>query len=147
MKSIRQICTVLAALSLSLQAYGSSASVSADNPQLRWLPNDLPAAGYVTLTNHSDKPVKLTKVGSPDYQTVMLHQTVSKGTVQQMRMVDTLTIPAHDKIKIEPGGYHVMFEEPKRTIQPGGTVQVQFQFSNGEKLDTMFPVQSPAAVR
>ncbi len=145
MKLIRQTCAVLAALSFSLQAYASS--ISAQDAQLRWLPNELPAAGYVTLINHSDKSVDLMAVESPDYQMVMLHQTVSTGTTQKMHMVDTLTIPARSQIKIEPGGYHVMLEKPKRAIQPGGIVQVRFHFSNGEKLDTPFPVKSPAAVR
>ncbi|AOK29228.1 hypothetical protein WS67_19010 [Burkholderia singularis] len=148
MNSKLKSVVTLAALSLSLHAAAAGpAPIAAQNAWLRWLPNKLPAAGYVTLVNTGDKPVDLVDVDSPDYGMVMLHRTVSNGSTQKMEMVDKLTIPAHGKVDIAPGGYHLMLEEPKHAIKPGDTVHLRLEFSDGEKLDTPFAVKAPATAQ
>ncbi|AOK52267.1 hypothetical protein WT15_26880 [Burkholderia stagnalis] len=136
----------IAALSIGAHAYAAGA-ITAQNGWVRWLPNKLPAGGYVTLVNTSDKPVDLVDVDSPDYGMTMLHQTVSNGSTQKMEMVDKLTIPARGKVDIAPGGYHFMLEAPKHTIKPGDTVRLRLKFSDGESLDTPFAVKSPAQAK
>ncbi|RFU46665.1 copper chaperone PCu(A)C [Paraburkholderia sp. DHOC27] len=139
--------SLAAVLSLSL-AVGAHAAgtqaISAQNAWVRWLPNNLPAAGYVTLVNASDKPIDLTDISSDDYEGAMLHQTVSNGSTQQMVMVDKLTVPAHGQVAIAPGGYHVMLEHAQHKVAPGDTVHLKLQFSDGETLNTPFVVKSPA---
>lgn len=137
----------LAALTLGLcaaTAHAGAGAIRAQHAWVRWLPNKLPAAGYVTLENSSDKPVDLVEIDSSDYGMTMLHHTVSNGSTQQMTMVDKLTIPAHGSVAIVPGGYHLMLEQPQHAIKPGDTVHLQLQFSNGEKLDTAFAVKPPS---
>jgi copper(I)-binding protein len=132
------------ALSLSFATPAAAAgpqAVTAQHAWVRWLPNNLPAAGYVTLVNSSDKPVDLTDISSDDYQGTMLHQSVA---TQQMVMVDKLTIPAHGQVAIAPGGYHIMLEHAQHKVAPGDTVHLKLQFSDGETLDTPFAVKSPA---
>ncbi|MFC0693118.1 copper chaperone PCu(A)C [Paraburkholderia humisilvae] len=125
-------------------AAGAADAITVKNAWVRWLPNNLPAAGYATLANHSDKPIDLVDITSSDYGSAMLHQTVSSGSTQKMVMVDKLTVPAHGEAQISPGGYHVMLEEAKRKIAPGDTVHLKLHFSDGETVDTAFPVKSPA---
>lgn len=125
-------------------AHAAGDALSAQNAWVRWLPNDLPAAGYVTLKNDSDKPVDLVNVSSDDYGMVMLHQTVSNGSTQKMVMVDKATVPAHGTLSIAPGGYHLMLEHAKHKIAPGDTVKVKLQFSDGATLDTPFAVKPPS---
>jgi periplasmic copper chaperone A len=138
-------CAVALSLSFAATAEAAGApAISAQHAWVRWLPNSLPAAGYVTLVNSSDKPIDLTDISSDDYQGAMLHQTVSNGSTQQMVMVDKLTVPAHGQVAIAPGGYHVMLEHPQHKIAPGDTVHLKLQFSDGETLDTPFAVKSPA---
>jgi copper(I)-binding protein len=134
------------AVASTAQAAGANA-VSAKNAWVRWLPNNLPAAGYVTLVNASDKPVDLVDISSNDYGDAMLHQTVSNGSSQKMVMVDKLTVPAHGQVAIAPGGYHVMLEDAKHKIAPGDTVHLTLKFSDGETLDTPFAVKSPAQTK
>jgi copper(I)-binding protein len=134
------------AVTSTAQAAGANA-VSAKNAWVRWLPNNLPAAGYVTLVNASDKPVDLVDISSNDYGDAMLHQTVSNGSSQKMVMVDKLTVPAHGQVAIAPGGYHVMLEDAKHKIAPGDTVHLTLKFSDGETLDTPFAVKSPAQTK
>ncbi|WP_341314758.1 copper chaperone PCu(A)C [Paraburkholderia sp. IMGN_8] len=126
---------------------GGAQAISAREAWVRWLPNNLPAAGYVTLVNASDKPIDLVDISSNDYGDAMLHQTVSNGSTQKMVMVDKLTVPAHGQVAIAPGGYHVMLEDAKHTVKPGDTVHLTLKFSDGETLDTPFTVKSPAQTK
>ncbi|HEY3596033.1 MAG TPA: copper chaperone PCu(A)C [Paraburkholderia sp.] len=141
-------CALAVALMLAggapAYAAGAAQAVVVKNAWVRWLPSNLPAAGYATLTNTSDKPIDLVDISSADYGSAMLHQTVSNGSTQQMIMVDKLTVPAHGDVHIAPGGYHVMLEDAKHKIAPGDTVHLKLHFSDGETIDTAFPVKSPA---
>ena len=145
-KMKRKTLALLAALTLGAHAHAAG-TVTAQNAWVRWLPNQLPAGGYVTLVNTVDKPVDLVDVDSPDYGMAMLHQSVSHGSTQKMDMVDKLTIPARGKVDIAPGGYHFMLEEPTHTIKPGDTVHLRLKFSDGRTLDTPFAVKSPAQAK
>ena len=138
------------ALSFGLTAAAHAAgpnAISVKDAWVRWLPNNLPAAGYATLVNASDKPVDLVDISSNDYGDAMLHQTVSNGSSQKMVMVDKLTVPAHGQVSIAPGGYHVMLEDAKHKIAPGDIVHLTLKFSDGETLDTPFVVKSPAQTK
>lgn len=134
-------CTI-AALAPAAQAAG--AALSAQNAWVRWLPNDLPAAGYVTLRNDGEQSVDLVDISSNDYAMVMLHQTVSNGSTQQMVMVHQATVPAHGTLAIAPGGYHLMLEHAKHKVAPGDTVHMKLKFSDGTTLDTAFAVKPPS---
>ncbi|MCP3706657.1 copper chaperone PCu(A)C [Paraburkholderia sp. CNPSo 3274] len=125
-------------------AHAAAGALSAQDAWVRWLPNDLPAAGYVTLKNDGDQPVDLVGVSSDAYGMVMLHQTVSNGSTQKMVMVHKATVPAHGTLAIAPGGYHLMLEKAKHKVAPGDTVNVKLQFSDGETLDTPFAVKPPS---
>jgi periplasmic copper chaperone A len=125
-------------------AHAADVAISAQNAWVRWLPNDLPAAGYVTLKNDGEKPIDLVGVSSDDYGMVMLHQTVSNGSTQKMVMVHKATVPAHGTLDIAPGGYHLMLEHAKHKVAPGDTVHLKLKFSDGATLDTPFAVKPPS---
>jgi copper(I)-binding protein len=141
-------CTLALSFGFTTAALAAGANaISVKDAWVRWLPNNLPAAGYVTLVNASDKPVDLVDISSNDYGGAMLHQTVSNGSTQKMVMVDKLTVPAHGQVAIAPGGYHVMLEDAKHKVAPGDTVHLTLKFSDGETLDTPFAVKSPAQTK
>jgi copper(I)-binding protein len=147
-RTVLATTSCLAALLFSAATHAAGAStLSAENGWVRWLPNNLPAAGYVTIRNSGDKPVELTDTSSPDYGSVMLHQTVSSGSTSQMEMVQSVTVPAHGVLNVAPGGYHFMLEQAKHKIAPGDTVRLKLQFSDGSTLETPFKVKSPAEPR
>jgi len=125
-------------------AHAAGTTISAQDAWVRWLPDNLPAGGYVTLKNDGDKSVDLVRVTSDDYASVMLHRTIPDGSTQKMVMVHALTVPAHGSVSVAPGGYHLMLEQAKHKVAPGDTVHVKLQFSDGETLDTPFTVKSPA---
>ncbi|HKT94433.1 MAG TPA: hypothetical protein VJS18_19890, partial [Paraburkholderia sp.] len=50
------------ALAAFAPAANAAGTLSTQDAWVRWLPNDLPAAGYVTLKNDGDQPVDLVGV-------------------------------------------------------------------------------------
>ncbi|MCY0388528.1 copper chaperone PCu(A)C [Robbsia sp. Bb-Pol-6] len=110
---------------------------------IRWLPSQLPAAGYMVLENTGERPLDLIGVASPDYADVMLHRTLRNGATTTMEMTPTLALPPHEKVAIAPGGYHLMLEKPTRALAPGATVQLELRFSDGAAMRTAVPVSAP----
>lgn len=115
--------------------------IKVEHGWVRWLPANLPAAGYAVIRNDGDKPVKLTGAESPDYGMAMLHRSMQKNGKDSMEMVGALTIPAHGEVKLAPGGYHLMLMDAKHTIKPGDTVHVTLHFAGGETVEVAWPVR------
>jgi copper(I)-binding protein len=140
------IITAAVAFSATAQA-ADTTSITIQNAWVRWLPGNLPAAGYATLTNASDKPVDLIGVTSRDYREAMLHETVSNDASLQMMHAEKATIPAHGQLAISPGGYHFMLMDAKRKIAVGDTVHLKLKFSDGKTLDAPFAVKPASQVQ
>lgn len=128
-------------------AFAASSTLTVDGGWVRWLPGALPAAGYLTIMNNGDKPVDLVGTSSPDYGMAMLHVTRTEGSTSKMEMVDKLTVPAHQKVALEPGHYHLMLEQPTHKLAPGDTVKLELKFSNGDTVVAPLPVKPPSATQ
>ena len=131
--AVLAICATVAAAPAS--------SLKAEHGWVRWLPANLPAAGYVVVRNNGDKPVKLTGAESADYGMAMLHRSMQKNGSDSMEMVDAIAIPAHGSVALAPGGYHLMLMDAKHPIKPGDTVRVSLHFNDGETLQVALPVR------
>ncbi|KAK5809638.1 exported protein [Linnemannia elongata] len=113
-----------------------------DSAWVRWLPNALPAAGYVTLENTSDEPIDVTKVTSPDYKMITIYQTVVDSESSKMVKIDKITIPSHGEFALVPGRYHLFFEKPTHLITPGDNARVVFFLSDGKVFKLRMPVRT-----
>ncbi|WP_429242950.1 copper chaperone PCu(A)C [Luteibacter sp. 621] len=118
-------------------------AVSASGAWIRVLPGNLPAGGYVTLENTSDKAMAVTGAESADYGDAMIHRSSTETGMGRMEMVDKVPVPAKGKVAFAPGGYHVMLMQPKHPVNPGDKVVVTFELSDGSKLPVTF-VARPA---
>ncbi len=133
------VFALLAGLSLATAAHAAAADhVRATHAWIRVLPGALPAGAYVTLENDGDQPVALTGASSKAYTHVMLHHSSTAGGVSRMTMVDSLSVPAHGKAELAPAGYHLMLMQPIAIVQPGATVRLLLEFSDGSSLPTDF---------
>ena len=113
---------------------------------VRWLPGDLPSAGYTTIANTSANPIALLGADSPDYAMVMLHRSLESNGVERMEHVDRLEIPAHGSVALAPGGYHLMLTRPTHPVAPGNTVHLHLHFSGSAgTLDVPFIVRPASA--
>lgn len=67
------------------------------------------SSGYMTLTNHSHKAIRLVAAKTPMAQHVEYHTMSVKNNKMVMRMIDDIEIPAHETVMFAPNGYHLMF--------------------------------------
>lgn len=125
---------------------GTPPAIEVQNGWVRWLPGGLPAAGYLTISNHGDKALALVAESSPDYGQVMLHRTVNNGGTEHMEMVERLTIPAHGSVKFSPGNYHLMLMHAVHPVAPGNTIHLKLEFSDGSAVDAELKVRPPTQI-
>ncbi len=107
---------------------------------VRWLPNGLPAAGYIVLQNSADRAFDVNKIVTPNYQSVAIYQTVTDGESSKMVKHDKFTIPAKGEFAFVPGQYHLMFTKPTHVITPGDHVRVMFYLGDGK---VVFKIKMP----
>lgn len=109
---------------------------------VRWMPSDLPAAGYFTLVNDSDEDRFLVGASSADYRMVHLHESfTTESGMSRMRSVEKVLISAHGETHVRPGGYHLMLMKARHAISPGDTVTVILTFADGQTLTVKMPVK------
>lgn len=112
---------------------------------IRWLPAGLPAAGYLTLVNTGDKPLRLVAASSPAYRDVSLHRTVTHGDVEDMVPVKEITLEPHKTLEFETTGYHLMLMQPTASASNGTRVSIVLRFSDGSVLTVPFEVRKGPA--
>lgn len=59
-----------------------------------------------------------------------MHQTLLKGSVMEMRQVDSVGVPAHGDLRFEPGGLHVMLLGLKAPLKEGQHFTLRLQFEH-----------------
>ncbi len=129
-------CTVLVVLVLV------GAPCSAGGPDLTvadpWVregpPNARVLAGYMVITNPSDRPETIVGASSPAFESIEIHRTVLEAGVARMVEQPRLLVPAGDQLALEPGGYHLMLMGAKRTLRAGDTVTVFLNLDGGREV-------------
>jgi copper(I)-binding protein len=131
------VLVLLAAIGSALAA-GPPVTVS--QARVRWLPGDLPMAGYFRITSHATSPLYLVGATSPAFGEVMLHHSVEEAGVSRMEHVDSVTLNPAQTVAFSPGGYHLMLMQRRQDLHAGQEVPVTLRFSDGETLTARFRV-------
>lgn len=133
---------VAAGLLSTLVATGTAlaAPIAITGGWMRALPGNLPAGGYFTLKNGSEKAITLTGAESPACGMLMLHKSEEMSGMSSMSDVESIDIPAGSTVNFAPGGYHLMCMDP--VLKQGTTVTVTLQFAGGAKIAAPFAVRS-----
>lgn len=112
------------ALSLCL----TSIAVSAADPLVisnAWAratrPGQEVSAAYMTLKSNAD--LTLTHVESSAADVVEIHSMSMQNGVMEMRMLDTLALPAGKTVRLEPGGLHLMLFDLKQPLAEGRQIE------------------------
>lgn len=94
------------------------------------LPGGGPAAGYLTIENHQDRPLVLNAVSSPQFERVQIHVTAIEDDVARMQRLDELAIDARQAFELAPGGTHLMLIAPRHPLNAGDRITLQFDFDD-----------------
>lgn len=145
-RRVRWACAAMVGALILAACARPSTALHAENAWVRWLPGGLPAAGYLTLVNPSARDRFLISATSPDYGSVALHQSYRLANgAEGMRAVPRLRVPAHGRVALAPGGYHLMLMDPRRSLAPGDTVGLILRFAGGQAVPVRLPVRPPSA--
>lgn len=104
-------------------------------------PGLMTLAGYASLTNTGQQPLRVLKIQSPVFSEVQMHETVMEHGMASMRPMGELQLGAHQKIVFEPAGRHFMLMGANKPLHHGDTVQVQFTDQKGCITDVVFTVR------
>ncbi len=87
-------------------------------------------AGFFELRNSGSVTITLTAISSPVAEKVELHQSASVDGRMTMRQLISLDIAPSEKVKLEPGGMHLMVWGLDRSLRPGNSVPLTLYFPN-----------------
>ena len=125
----------LGACSADIQPALVASNVTITRP----MPGMTMSAGYLTLTNNSEETITITRVSSPNYASVELHESVVENGVARMRPLEKIEMPAGTGTILEPGGKHLMLMRPTYSTDKGykdnaSADSVSLQFYDGPTL-------------
>ena len=99
------------------------------------------SAVYFVISNAGNQPDTLTGITTDAASQASLHETQIKGDIAQMLPVPSLDIPAHGRVELKPGGYHVMLEGLKQDLQEGTIIKIVLHFKNSGMITLDVPVK------
>lgn len=135
------ITALLALLSIASRS-GPAIDVEVGDAWIRWLPANLPGAGYMTVTNTGPTAVALIGASSADYGEVSFHETRNDRGMTEMAPIASIPLKPRSSVRFESGGYHLMLMQPKRPLHPGDKVTVTFRLSDGRTMTVPFLVRA-----
>jgi len=109
---------------------------------IRWLPPNVPGAGYMALVNTGPATRVLIGASSPDYGEVSMHQTRIRNGVNEMTPVASIELRPRILVRFAEGGYHLMLLQPKRPLKPGDRVLITLRFAQGPSVEVPFEVRA-----
>ena len=73
----------------------------------RPLPGTSMGAGYLTLRNNSDQQISITRVHSPELESVEMHESVLEDGISHMHKLQEVVSLPGQKRSFEPGAKHL----------------------------------------
>jgi periplasmic copper chaperone A len=137
----------LGALCVGLLA--SSAAQGADLVEVHdpWaratVPGQTSGAVYMELVAREN--LRLITIRTAAAETAEVHQMKMEKGMMRMRALPHLDLPAGKPVQLEPGGYHIMLFDLKRSLVAGQTLKLELTLEDGAK--RRHRVQVEAAVR
>ncbi|MBI1181031.1 MAG: copper chaperone PCu(A)C [Alphaproteobacteria bacterium] len=145
---IRTASATLLAAVLALAAGGAWAgtiragTLEIAQPWARATPEGAKVGGaYVTVANTGDEDDRLTGASLNVAGKVEIHQmSMENGVMRMKHIAEGLPIPAHGKLVLEPGSYHLMLMNLKRPLKAGDTVAGALTFQRAGTVQVDFTV-------
>ena len=117
-----------------------------ENAWIRTAPPAAPMrAGYATLRNAGDAPLRIRGAHSEAFGDVSLHATQIENGVARMRGLDGLSLAPGESATLEPGGKHLMLMQPRGEFGIGAKAVVAFEIDDGSSTSAEFSVREAPA--
>ncbi len=100
---------------------------------------------YVAILNDGAQPDHLMGASAQIAGRVEIHEMTTVDGVMRMRQVKSLDIPAHGKVELKPGAYHVMLMELKKPLIAGETVHGFLTFERAGEIPVDFAIEAVGA--
>lgn len=141
MKLVRHL--VLACLFLfAMSSLADGPSVSVDHVWIRHAPvGVMVLSGYMTLENHTDKPLQISSMSSPDFESVTISQVAPAGKPHSTVTTTTFTLPPQKQVRLSQDSFHLHLSQPHKKLYVGDMVTLYFKFSDGSTLSLLAPVR------
>jgi len=130
------VVALIAALAILLYIMlelGTGGGITVEDPYFTVTPDG--GGVFMIIRNGLDKEVCLVGARLPDYPdaVVTLHETVSSGGVEMMRPVDRICASPGGEIRLERGGYHIMFKGAR--LADTDRLRVVLIFDDGSEVE------------
>ena len=119
----------------------SPAKIEISEPWARETPQGAPnGALYLTISNEGDRDDRLLSVATEHASHAGIHSTSEEDGMMRMRSVEALSIPAHEKISLAPGGLHIMLMGLNKELVKGDEISINLVFEESGEQTIRFPV-------
>lgn len=133
-------------LALSAQEFKAGSLVINQPWSRATAPGAKVGAGYMTITNTGSEPDRLVGGSLPQAGKFEVHEMSMENDVMKMRPVPSgLEIKPGQTVKLEPGGYHVMFMELKEPLNQGEVLKGDLKFEKAGTVPVEYKVGAIAA--
>ena len=126
---------VLAALLVAACGAPQPPLVASDVEITQPMPGRQMSAGFLVLSNNTDADIRITRVTSPQFGAVEIHETTIEDGIARMRELDELIVPARGSVALERGGKHLMLMQARDT---GNAVSLQLFSEDAPVLDIVY---------
>lgn len=128
-----------------------AALAAADNPLTvrdAWIREAPPGAqvlaGYAQIENVTDQADAIVAVSSDAFEKTEIHHSEVKDGVARMAQLKQFDLPAHQIVKLDPGGAHLMLFKPKLPLHAGQHVRLSFKLRSGKTVNLDAEVRNTA---
>lgn len=120
-------CPLILAAMLAACSAPQPPLVASDVEITRPVPGRNMSAGFLVLTNNTDRDIRITAASSPQFASVEIHETRTEDGIARMRQLDQLIVPARGSVALQRGGKHLML---MGAINLGDSVSLQLLSDN-----------------
>ncbi len=131
-------------LLLTPHTHAQSSSLSAHDAWVREPMGGRNMTGvFVVVENAGGTPRAIVSAATDAAEKVELHEMKNEGGMMRMSPVSQIPVPAHGKVELKPGSFHVMLFGIKGKPAPGDAIDLTLTFDDGSKITTKAAVRRP----
>lgn len=140
--NLREAKLIAPCLLVALAACGPSGPplTATDIVAVAPLPGRSISAAYLTLHNGSGEAIALSRISSPEFARVEIHESQVVDDVVRMRRLESIVVDAGSSTTFEPGAKHLMLIDPLAELAVGHSISLQFEYDGAGILIVTTPL-------